>query len=43
MSVILRDHDDDGDHNDELDTYFDKDVAPGYLVSQQVPTLESSN
>ena len=43
MSVILRDHDDDGDHNDELDTYYDEDFAPGYLVSQQVPTLESSN
>ena len=27
----------------ELDTYYDEDFAPGYLVSQQVPTLESSN
>ena len=43
MCVILRDHADDGDHNDELDTYYDEDFAPGYLVSQQVPTLESSN
>ena len=41
--VILQDHDDDGDHNDELDTYYDEDVAPRYLVSEQVPTLKSSN
>ena len=43
MCVILKDHADDGDHNDELDTYNDEDFAPGHLVSQQVPTLESSN
>ena len=29
--VILQDHDDDGDHNDELDTYYDEDVAPRYI------------
>ena len=27
----------------ELDTYYDEDVAPRYLVSEQVLTLESSN
>ena len=43
MCVILRDHADDGHQNDELDNYIDEDVASRYLVSQQVPTLESSN
>ena len=41
--MILQDHDDHGDRNNELDTYYDEDVAPRYLVSEQVLTLESSN